>query len=384
MQPTNVSRATLRTAFVLMLVLAVSLLFLAVVWTFLKPLLIGALLAGLAAPLYRWITRLVGGRTSLGAALTLLVLFVLMVGPLGAFVGVVVQQAINITNNALPWVQKNVTTASAFNVHDWIVQRYPSLADYVPTQQEIAESASRVAKTAGAYFVGAVTQFTAGTAGFLLNFFVMLYSLFFFLRDGRLILSKIFYYTPLDHDDEVRLLERFTSVTRATIKGTIVIGAVQGALAGLGLWAAGIEGAAFWATMMAVLSVLPGVGSAIVWLPAVIYLFVLGKTWTATLLLLWCAAGVGTIDNLLRPRLVGKDAQMPDLLILIGTLGGVFFFGLIGFIIGPLVCGLFLTVWEIYGATFKDILPPVLDFGTVGTRKGEVKATDESHEGEIP
>jgi predicted PurR-regulated permease PerM len=295
-----------------------------------------------------------------------------------------VQQAINITNNALPWVQKNVTTASAFNVHDWIVQRYPSLADYVPTQQEIAESASRVAKTAGAYFVGAVTQFTAGTAGFLLNFFVMLYSLFFFLRDGRLILSKIFYYTPLDHDDEVRLLERFTSVTRATIKGTIVIGAVQGALAGLGLWAAGIEGAAFWATMMAVLSVLPGVGSASVWLPAVIYLFVLGKTWTATLLLLWCAAGVGTIDNLLRPRLVGKDAQMPDLLILIGTLGGVFFFGLIGFIIGPLVCGLFLTVWEIYGATFKDILPPVLDFGTVGTRKGEVKATDESHEGEIP
>jgi hypothetical protein len=97
--------------------------------------------------------------------------------------------------------------------------------------------------------------------------------------------------------------------------------------------------------------------------PAVIYLFIIGKTTAAILLLIWCSAIVGTIDNLLRTRLVGKDAKMPDLLILIGTLGGLFFFGPIGFIVGPLVCGLFLTAWDIYGATFKDILPPV---GTLG------------------
>jgi predicted PurR-regulated permease PerM len=362
MQLSNLSRGGLRSAFVLILVLAVSALFLAVTWTFLKPLLVGALLAGFARPLYRWISKRLKGHNSLAAGLTVLIVFILLVGPLGAFIGVVVQQAIGVTNDALPWLEKNISTASAFNAHDWIVHRYPSLAAYVPTQQEIAENASRVAKTAAGYLVGLLTQFTAGTAGFLLDFFVMLYSLFFFLRDGRTILSKIFYYTPLDHKDEVRLLERFVSVTRATIKGTIVIGAIQGALAGLGLWFAGIEGAAFWATVMAVLSVLPGIGSAIVWLPAVIYLFILGKAWTATLLLLWCAAGVGTIDNLIRPRLVGKDAQMPDLLILIGTLGGVFVFGPIGFIIGPLICGLFLTVWEIYGTTFKDVLPPVLEF----------------------
>jgi len=197
----------------------------------------------------------------------------------------------------------------------------------------------------------------------------MLYALFFFLRDGRVILEKIFYYTPLDHEDEVRLLERFSSVTRATIKGTLVIGAVQGTLAGLGLWAAGIERAAFWGTVMMVLSVVPGIGSALVWLPAVIFLFIAGKTATAVLLLIWCAAGVSTIDNLLRPRLVGKDAQMPDLLILLGTLGGLFVFGPIGFIIGPLICGLFLTVWDIYGATFKDVLPPVHDLHFGGSGK---------------
>jgi len=117
---------------------------------------------------------------------------------------------------------------------------------------------------------------------------------------------------------------------------------------------------------MTVLSVVPGIGSAIVWVPAVIYLFIVGKTTYAILLLIWCSAVVGTIDNLLRTRLVGKDSKMPDLLILIGTLGGLFFFGPIGFIVGPLVCGLFLTAWDIYGATFKDILPPV---GTLGPRK---------------
>jgi predicted PurR-regulated permease PerM len=112
-----------------------------------------------------------------------------------------------------------------------------------------------------------------------------------------------------------------------------------------------------------VLSIVPGIGAALVWVPAVIYLYIIGHPLAGTLLLVWCAAVVGTVDNLLRPMLVGKDAKMPDLLILVGTLGGLFLFGPIGFIVGPIVCGLFLTVWEIYGATFKEILPPVRRLG---------------------
>jgi predicted PurR-regulated permease PerM len=157
------------------------------------------------------------------------------------------------------------------------------------------------------------------------------------------------------------VLQRFTSVTRATIKGTLVIGMIQGALAGLGFWVAGIDGAAFWGTVMVVLSIVPGIGAALVWVPAVIYLFVTGQTLAGVLLTAWCAAVVGTVDNVLRPALVGKDAKMPDLLILVGTLGGLFLFGPIGFIVGPIVCGLFLTVWDIYGTTFRDVLPPVRD-----------------------
>ncbi len=362
MERVNISRETFRTAFVLLLVLAVTILFLLVTWPFLKPLLLGALLAGLFHPLYRWITRLLKGRESLAAALTLFILIVLVAGPIGAFIGVVVNQAIGISNDALPWVKEHLGAATAFNAHDWLVGRFPSLAAYVPQQEQITDGAAKVAKAAGAFLVAGATQITAGTATFLLNLFVLLYAMFFFMRDGRVILEKIFYYVPLDHEDEVRLLERLSSVTRATIKGTLVIGIIQGALAGIGFWVAGLEGAAFWGTIMAVLSVVPGIGAALIWVPAVIYLFIIGKTLTALLLLAWCAAVVGTIDNILRPRLVGKDAKMPDLLILVGTLGGLFLFGPIGFIVGPLVCGLFLTVWDIYGTTFKEILPPVRSF----------------------
>ncbi len=109
---------------------------------------------------------------------------------------------------------------------------------------------------------------------------------------------------------------------------------------------------------MAVLSIIPGVGVALVWIPAAGYLLVIGSPISALLLTLWCAGLVGTVDNVLRPRLVGKDTKMPDLLILLGTLGGLVLFGAAGIIVGPVVAALFVTVWEIYGTTFKDILPP--------------------------
>jgi predicted PurR-regulated permease PerM len=371
MDRSNLSGSSLRTAFVLLLVLGVTLLFLAVAWPFLKPLLLGALLAGLSRPLYRWMTHVLGGRKSLAAAITLLVLFILVVGPLSAFVGVVVGQAVNVSTQAIPWLQEHFGAGNTFNAREWIAVRFPSLAPYLPDQAKIVENLGAVAQSAGGFLVAGASKIGAGTATFLLNLFVMLYAMFFFLRDGRVILEKIFYYMPLEHDDEQLVLQRFTSVTRATIKGTLVIGVIQGALAGFGFWAAGIDGAAFWGTVMVVLSIVPGIGAALVWVPAVIYLFVSGQTLAGTLLGLWCAAVVGTVDNVLRPTLVGKDAKMPDLLILVGTLGGLFLFGPIGFIVGPIVCGLFLTVWDIYGTTFRDILPPVRDLHSGQAKKPE-------------
>jgi predicted PurR-regulated permease PerM len=362
MEPSTISGTNLRTAFVLLLVVAVTALFLAVTWPFFKPLLLGALLAGLFHPLYRWITRLLGGRASFGAAVTLLVLFVLGLGPVSAFLGIVLQQALTMSDQAIPWLNQHLGAATTFNVHDWLVQRFPALAKYVPSQEQLLEQVGTAAKTTGAFVVSFAAGMTASTATFLLNLFVMLYAMFFFFRDGHKILERIFYYTPLSDEDETRMFTQFASITRATVKGTLVIGIIQGALSGVAFWVAGIEGAALWGTIMTILSIIPGIGAALVWVPAVIILFVTGHHLAATLLAAWCAAVVGTIDNFLRPVLVGRDAKMPDLLIMIGTLGGLFLFGLIGFIVGPIVCGLFLTVWDIYGTTFREVLPPVTSF----------------------
>jgi predicted PurR-regulated permease PerM len=362
MEPLTTSGTNLRTAFVLLLVAAVTALFLAVAWPFLKPLLLGALLAGLFHPLYRWITRLLGGRPSLGAAVTLLVLLVLGLGPISVFLGIVVQQALTVSDQAIPWLTQHLGAASAFNVNEWVMQRFPGLAKYMPSQEQLLEQVGTAAKTAGAFLVTFASRMTATTATFLLNLFVMLYAMFFFFRDGHKILERIFYYLPLSDEDETSMLARFTSITRATIKGTLVIGIIQGALGGIAFRVAGIEGAALWGTIMTILSIIPGIGAPLVWVPFVIFLYVNGQYVTATLLLVWCGAVVTTIDNFLRPLLVGRDAQMPDLLILIGTLGGLFLFGPMGFIVGPIICGLFLTVWDIYGTTFKAVLPPVESF----------------------
>ncbi len=359
MESAKIDSERFRTAFVLILVLAISALFGAVVWPFLQALLIGAILAGLCHPLFRFLVRLFRGRRSLASAATLLILFLVVVGPLSALLGLVVKQALTVSEQAIPWLQERFGVASSLDVQAWLVEHFPWAGDLLPSREEIVNSVGTAAKAAGGFLVSWASAFTAGTAGFLLQFFVMLYAMFFFLKDGVSILQRIFYYMPLRHEDEVRMLQRFVSVTRATIKGTLLIGLIQGVLAGVAFYFAGIDGAAFWGTIMVVLSVIPAVGAALVWVPAVIYLFVTGSPLAAILLGIWCAGVVGTIDNFLRPTLVGKDAEMPDLLILIGTLGGLFLFGPIGFIVGPVVCGLFLTALDIYGSAFKDVLPPV-------------------------
>ena len=177
---------------------------------------------------------------------------------------------------------------------------------------------------------------------------------------------------PLGSDDENLMLDKFTSVTRATLKGSLLIGILQGGLAGIAFSVAGIDNAVFWATVMAVLSVIPSIGSALVWGPACVILMMQGNVTTGVSLLAFCAIVVGSLDNLLRPILVGKDTSMHELMIFFGTLGGIMMFGISGIFIGPLIASLFVTIWELYGVAFADFLPEVYyrkDHGAVGEKK---------------
>ncbi|NLX18982.1 MAG: AI-2E family transporter, partial [Desulfobulbus sp.] len=163
----------------------------------------------------------------------------------------------------------------------------------------------------------------------------------------------------LQDRDEQRLLHRFTSVTKATLKGTLIIGALQGFICGLAFMWAGIQAPVFWGSMMAILSIVPAFGTAIIWGPALILLILKGEFIGGGILVVLCGVIAGNLDNILRPKLVGKDTELHDLLILFGTLGGITMFGILGIIIGPIIAALFTTIWEIYGNAFSDYLPEV-------------------------
>ncbi|HWI84134.1 AI-2E family transporter, partial [Ramlibacter sp.] len=192
------------------------------------------------------------------------------------------------------------------------------------------------------------------TLDFVLSFFVMLYLLFFLLRDGRQLSREAARALPLEQEHTRRLLKQLATVVRATVKGNVVVALVQGTLGGLAFWVLGISGPLLWGALMALLSLLPAVGAAMVWGPVAIYLLSTGSIWSGIGLTLWGVLVIGLVDNVLRPILVGRDTRMPDYLVLIATLGGLTVFGLNGFVIGPVIAAMFLVTWDIFSQAREE------------------------------
>jgi predicted PurR-regulated permease PerM len=356
MEQSTLNTERFQKIFILLLALLISAVFFRMIRSFLLAVLLAGIFSGISYPLYSRLLRWLRGRATLASLTTLVVVSLVIILPLTAFLGIVAAQAVEVVQSVAPWVERQLAQPSELERQ---LTEIPFVQALAPYYDQIATKLAEFAGTAGTFLVNSVAAGTRGTAVFFFQLFVMLYAMFFFLIDGKALLNKILYYMPMTSDQESQMVDRFTSVARATIKGTLVIGIVQGGLAGLAFAVVGIKGAAFWGTVMAVLSIIPGVGTALVWVPAVIYLVAIGQTGAAIALFIWCAAVVGTVDNLLRPWLVGKDTKMPDLLILLGTLGGLLLFGATGIVIGPIVAALFVTIWEIYGVAFQEYLPEV-------------------------
>lgn len=198
-----------------------------------------------------------------------------------------------------------------------------------------------------------------------LYFVLMLYLLFFFMRDGERMLDAAVRVLPLGDRRERQLMARFAEVSRATIKGTLVVGVVQGAIGGIAFGLLGIRAPVLWGLVMTLLSIVPAVGPALVWLPAAIVLIVNGQLVAGGVLVVVGVLIIGLADNLLRPLLVGRDTRMPDYLILLSTLGGLVAFGLAGVVIGPVIAAFFLTVWEMAGEEFAPVARNSVDPNTV-------------------
>lgn len=183
----------------------------------------------------------------------------------------------------------------------------------------------------------------------------MLFVLFFLLRDYDKVIHSLRHILPLSRSQEDRLLSEVESVSKSAVMGSFLTAIAQGVAGGLGMWAAGFPGL-FWGTMMGFASFIPAVGTALIWLPASIYLFILGETGWAIFLAVWSIAVVGSIDNVLRPMLMQGSSGMSTLMIFFSLMGGIHYYGLMGIIYGPLVFAITLVLFNIYEEEFKEFL----------------------------
>ncbi|MGH8416337.1 MAG: AI-2E family transporter [Pseudomonas sp.] len=228
------------------------------------------------------------------------------------------------------------------------------MGDFKGLQDKISKGAMQGSQ----YLATQAFSFGQGTFDFVVSFFIMLYLLFFFLRDGQELTRRIRIAVPLAEPQKRRLQLKFTRVVRATVKGNVVVAITQGALGGFIFWALDIPSALLWAVAMAFLSLLPAVGAGIVWAPVAAYFLLSGMIWQGVVLGLFGIFVIGLVDNVLRPILVGKDTRMPDYLILISTLGGMAVFGLNGFVIGPMIAALFMSTWGLFTSAKKTVRLP--------------------------
>jgi predicted PurR-regulated permease PerM len=195
------------------------------------------------------------------------------------------------------------------------------------------------------------------TFEFLAALFITHYLAFFLIRDGDDVVLTMRRAIPLPREQMQELVDKFITVIRATVKGNLLVAAIQGALGGLAFWFLGVAGALLWAVVMAFLSLLPAIGAALVWLPVAAYLLLTGSMWQGIGLIAYGMLVIGLVDNLLRPLLVGNDTRMPDYLVMMTTFGGMAVFGINGFVLGPAIAAMFIAVWHIYGTTRPGAAP---------------------------
>jgi len=358
----------------LIMVAAISALFLTMIRQFLMAIFMAGLFSAMSAPVHRWLTPRLNNRENLASTLIIIAIVCLILIPLALLISIVIGQAVHVGQSVSPWIESFAEEPGVLSEY---ISKIPHYEVLLPYRDMILEKAGEIVGTVSNVLITSLTSLTRITLNALFNIVIMLYVMFYFLSTGEVLLRKILYYLPMAHEDEERLLRRFTSVAGATMKSTFIIGILQGGLCGFAFFLADIQGAVFWGTVMAVLSIIPAVGTAVVWIPALIILAIGGDFSGVIILAVICGAVAGNLDNLLRPRLVGKDTEIHDLFVLFGTLGGIALFGVLGIIIGPIISALFITIWEIYGDAFEEYLPEV---GSLRFEQEKIKEATEQRE----
>jgi predicted PurR-regulated permease PerM len=352
-EPANASEhaTTRENRALLVLLVVVSLALGSILLPFYAAIMWGLILSLLFTPFHRWLLPRVGHRRTVAALSTLSVVVLMVILPLLLVMLLLAQEA--------AWLYHGLQSGElnpalyfhrAFNrLPDWvgaILDRF-GLVNFATLQRRLTAAVAQ-----GSQF--AATQvFTIGQNAFefAASLFIALYLAFFLIRDGDSTVRAIGRLIPLAPVHRQKLWRKFATVVRATVKGNLLVALLQGALGGLAFLALGIGGALLWAVLMAVLSLLPAIGAALVWGPVALYFLVTGALWQGLALIAYGVLVIGLVDNLLRPVLVGQDTRMPDYVVMITTVGGMAVFGINGFVLGPLIAAMFMAVWHIFGDT---------------------------------
>lgn len=328
---------------VFLLLITAALIF--IVTPFAAPLTWASLAGILFQPLYQRILNWRGGRENQAAALTLLVITIAVVIPALVISRIVIDEILNafyaLRNGRIDvpgWLDQFIGRLP-IQAREWLAES--GWGDLPALRQRAQEIAERSA----AYLAGQALAIGSGVLGWALAFGVGLYATYFLLRDGRKLGAAILSTVPLSSTIAENMARRFLSIVLATVKGTIVVGLVQGTLGGITFLIAGLPSPVLFGVLMAMLSLLPAVGSTIVWIPGAIFLLVTGEIWQGLFVLFSGTVIISNSDNILRPILVGRDTGIPDWVVLVTTLGGLGAFGLSGVVMGPVIAGLFISGW---------------------------------------
>jgi len=320
--------------------------FFALLIGFWQPIFWAAVIGILFRPVQRRIEARVKQRASLAAVLTVTLIFFTVLVPALLLASAVAAEAAGVYAR----IQSGELDVGA--LVRWVQNLLPQAGEWTSRVgvdlDELTQKLSAAAVKGSQFIASLALSAGQNVASFIVMFFLMLYMLFFVLRDGDSILEHVHRAVPLPDEQELRLFNKFAEVSRATIKGTLAIGLVQGFLGGLIFAILGIKGAVFWGVVMAMLSLLPAVGSGLVWGPTALFLFIAGDWGKGLILVTYGVLVIGLVDNLLRPTLVGRDTKMPDYLVLFSTLGGLSLVGITGFVLGPVIAALFMAVWQMY------------------------------------
>jgi len=308
---------------------------------FIGYLLTALILAFVLQPLQERLKPRLGENIS---AILIIILFVAAIlAPFGLALNAVIGDATQLINNI-----DDTSTIDFSGIEDFISQYTEQEIDF---EEEISEGLERFSTIA----VGGFSQILDVLTGVAIGLLIMMFSLFYLLKDGKKLKSWLKSVTPVEDSIQDNLYSRASLMTRSVLKGHVLVAIIEGLIGGLGLYLAGVPNYAFWTFIMILLSFIPVIGAFVVWAPAAVYLVLMGEPFAGVMLAIYGATVISLADNILRPYLVDKRAEIHPAAILIGVIGGVYVFGAVGLFIGPVIFGFSKTVLEVFTDNYKDL-----------------------------